>query len=207
MTVVNHWTELPRWPRGRALYSCYLTFANYPELHQLIGAYQTILADLPNVDMILPEWRHMTIQGVAFTDELTSHEMHQMEARVRENLATVPSPTVWTRPGVLATDSVYLPVSPVEPLAAIRDAVRSAILAVIDESRLYNLPGQETGEFSPHISVAYVNADGPATPFHERLATVNPEPVALQITHASLIALRKDDHKWAWTEEVKVPLK
>lgn len=206
MTVVNHWIELPRWSPRRALYSCYLTFAEHPQLHQLIDAYQTVLADLPNLDMILRTWRHMTIQGVAFTDELSTEEIPLIETAVREQLAQVEPLTVWTEPEVLATDSVYIPVGPIEPLAGLRDAVRAGIFSVIEPSRLYALPGQETGRFEPHISVAYVNADGPAAPFRERLATVNPEPVELRITHASLIALRKDDHMWAWSDEVGVPL-
>lgn len=206
MTVVNHWIELPRWHPGRALYSCYLTFANQTGLHQLIDAYQTALADLPNLDTILRPWRHMTIQGVAFTDELITEEVERIEASVRERLARVRPMTVWTEPEVLATDSVYIPVGPAEPLAGLRDAVRDGVLSVLDPSRLYALPGQETGKFEPHVSVAYVNADGPAAPFRERLAAVKPDPVELRITHASLISLRKDDHRWAWTDEIQIPL-
>ncbi|WP_018349131.1 2'-5' RNA ligase family protein [Longispora albida] len=206
MTVVNHWTELPRWSPGRALYSCYLTFAGHPALHQLIDTYQTALADLPNLDLILPQWRHMTIQGITFTDELTEKEMSAIEAAVRKELSHVPPLTVWTEPEILASDSVYIPVGPIEPLTQLREAIRAGVFSVVDESRLYALPGQETGEFEPHVSVAYVNADGPAEPFRTRLAALEIEPVELRITEASLIALTKDDHKWSWTREVPVPL-
>lgn len=206
MTVVNHWVDLPRWTPGRALYACYLTFADHPELHQLIDAYQRALAVLPNMDLILPQWRHMTIQGATFTDELTPQERQHIEQEVRKQLAHVHPFTVHTEPEVLASDSVYIPIGPREPLTALREAIRAGILTVLDSDRLYALPGQESGEFEPHVSVAYVNADGPAAPVQERLATVNPVPVELEITYASLISLRKDDHKWAWTDEVRIPL-
>ncbi|MGY0230214.1 2'-5' RNA ligase family protein [Longispora urticae] len=206
MTVVNHWTELPHWSPRRALFSCYITFADDRRLHQVIDTYQTALRDIPNLDLILPQWRHMTIQGVTFTDELTAEEMTSITAAVREQLGSVPPAVVHTEPEVLATDSVYIPVGPVGSLAAIRDAVRAGVFSVIDESRLYALPGQESGEFEPHVSVAYVNADGPAQPYKDRLAALSVPPVELTITHASMLALTKDDHKWSWTNEVRLPL-
>ncbi|MBA3489712.1 MAG: 2'-5' RNA ligase family protein, partial [Longispora sp.] len=141
-----------------------------------------------------------------FTDELTPEERAAIEAEVLGRLAEVSPLTVHTGPEVLASDSVYLPIGPLEPLAELRAVIRAGILAVLDESRLYALPGQETDVFEPHVSIAYCNADGPSDPLRERLARVDVGPVELRIKHVSLLSLRNDDHKWSWSDEVRIPV-
>ncbi len=204
--LVNHWTDLPGFTPGRALYACYLTGDGQSDLHRLVDAYQAELVELGDLDLIQREWLHMTVQGVAFTDELTTGEMDRVAMAIGERLADVRPPVAQAGPAVLSADAVYLPVTPAEPVVALRDAIRAAVAETVPADRLYALPGQDDGQFAPHVSLAYVNTPGPAAPVAERLARVDAAPAELHYEHASLIALRRDDRRWAWTDEIRIPI-
>lgn len=204
--LVNHWTDLPGFTPGRALYACYLTGTGQSDLHRLVDAYQAELVDMGDLDLIRREWLHMTVQGISFTDELTAAEMDRVAAAIGDGLADVRPPVAQAGAAVLSRDAVYLPVTPAEPFVALRDAIRAAIAGAVPADRLYALPGQHDGRFAPHVSLAYVNTPGPAAPVAERLAGVAAAPAELHYEHASLIALRRENRRWAWTDEIRIPI-
>jgi hypothetical protein len=204
-TVVNHWTELSEWWPGRSLFACYLTFENQPELHQAVTAYQGALADLPTLDLIWQEWLHLTMQGIAFTDELHPGQAEEMAAAVRDALAVGPSCEFTLQPPMVGSDGVYLPAAQPQPLAAVRGAIAAAAGRTLSPRSLYALPGQEDGGFVPHVSIAYANGQVPREAVIDRLRRVDVPSVTVRVDSVSMINLRRDHRRWSWTDAVKIP--
>jgi 2'-5' RNA ligase len=204
-TVVNHWTELSEWWPGRSLFACYLTFETQPQLHQVVTAYQGALADLPALDLIWQEWLHLTVQGIAFTDELDPGQADQLAAAVRDELAVQPSREFRLAPPLIGSDGVYLPAAEPQPLAAVRESVAAAVGRMLAPRSLYALPGQGGGEFVPHVSIAYANGEVPREAVMDRLRGVDVPSVTVRCDAVSMINLRRDHRRWAWTDAMKIP--
>jgi 2'-5' RNA ligase len=204
-TVVNHWTEMSEWWPGRTLFACYLTFETRPELHQVVTAYQGALADLPGLDLIWQEWLHLTVQGIAFTDELDPGQAARLAAAVRDELAVQPACALTLQRPLVGNDGVYLPVAEPHSLAAVRGAVAAAAARTLTPRSLYALPGQADGEFVPHVSIAYGNGDVPRETVVDRLSRVDVPLLTLRVDSVSMMNLRRDHRRWSWTDTVKIP--
>jgi len=203
--LVSHWTDLTDWSPGRSLFACYLTFGPDPAMAGYAGRFQRALADVPEMDPIPHRWLHLTVQGIGFSDTLRPGQAEQVTEAIRDRLAAA-EPVAFTvhRP-VISTDAVYLPARPAAPLAALREAVREDAAAVMAPAALYPLPGQE-GRFHPHVSLAYATAGVPVSVLRGRLDRVVTEPLTVSVADVSLIDLRRDDRRWAWTQETRIPL-
>lgn len=201
--LVNHWTDAPEWFPGRALFACYATFDGDPELQALVRRYQGEVADLPELDPIRPEWLHLTIQGIAFADQLRPGEQQRIAAAVAAGLAAVSPPVMTLQRPEYGRDGVYLPVRPSVPLAAARDAIRAELAAIRDPGLQYTLPGQD-GAFDPHVSIAYANTEVAIDRISSRLDRVSSPGLELSLRRLSLIMLHRDNHRWSWTDAVEV---
>jgi hypothetical protein len=85
--------------------------------------------------------------------------------------------------------------SPTEPVAVLRNTVRLAIGAV--RGTVPEAPKHAHG-FQPHVSLAYVNAPGPAAPLVEAVDSVREAPVSVLVRAASLIVLDRDERVYRW---------
>ena len=202
-SLVSHWTPLPGWAPDRTLLACYVTVADRPELHRAADAYQQRLADLPQLDLIQRCWLHVTVQGVGFLDTLPDDSVARLAAALRRS--PLPAPAVLVRPAVASTDAVYLPFEDDGGLAAVRRRIRSAVAEAFGLPEPYALPGQR-GAFRPHLSLAYANAPVSLGLVRARLDSVGHEPFRTALTTLSVIALRRRDSSWRWTDEVRLPL-
>jgi 2'-5' RNA ligase len=204
-TVVNHWTKLSEWSPGRSLLACYLTFEMQPDLHEVVTTYQGALADLPTLDLIWQEWLHLTVQGIAFTDELDPGQAEKVVTAVRDELAVQRSCAFTLQPPMVGNDGVYLPAAQPQPLAAVRESVAAAAGRMLAPRSLYALPGQGDSEFVPHVSIAYANGEVPREAVVDRLCRVDVPSVTVRVDDISMIKLRRDHRRWAWTDAVKIP--
>ncbi len=201
--LVDHWTDTREWSPGRALFACYATFDRDPELQVLVRRYQDEIADLPGLDLIRPEWLHLTIQGIAFSDLLGPGEQQRIVTAVSRGLARVAPPVIALQPPEYGRDGIYLPAGPAEPLAAAREVIRAELAAIRDPGLQYALPGQD-GPFDPHVSIAYANTRVPLDLVRARLDRVPAPGLNLTLSKISLIMLRRGDHRWSWTDAVEV---
>jgi hypothetical protein len=71
----EHWWWRPGWRIGRCMYTWHVTFAAQPRLRDLVTVYQDALAPLPGLDPIPMQWLHLTMQGIGFTDEVSSQDI------------------------------------------------------------------------------------------------------------------------------------
>jgi hypothetical protein len=196
----DHWWWRPGWQPGRRMYTWHFTFDGQNALHELVDAYQERLAGLPGLDPIPRQWLHLTTQGIGFTDEVPDADIEAIIEASRERLAGVPQATVTMGPAVLDPEVVRLEVRPVGALTPVRRALRDAIAAVRGPDQV-----GESDDWTPHVSVAYSNADGPMEPYLKVLDSPL-EPVSVEIPDVQLIVLERDTHLYQWQTRAAIAL-
>lgn len=192
----NHWWWRPGWRVGRRFYTWHLTFDGQHALHDLVDSYQQALAGIPGLDPVPTPWLHLTVQGVGFTDEVSSQEVDRVVAAVRARLAEIPTPVVTFHRPVVIAEAIVLPPLPAEPVHAIRDAIRDGIADAWGPSRV---PDPADG-FRAHISLAYSSTETSTEPLLTALQIVAPDAVTVAIPEAALIVLDRDEHLYRWEE-------
>ena len=197
----NHWRWKRGWRPGRSSYAWHITFAGQQQVARLADECASVLAGLPDLDVVPTRWLHLTMQKVGFTDEVGRDDLDAILAAVRQRRAA-PRPVGCTLgPAGVFAEAVLLPVAPVEPLRAIRSEVRAAMAKVWPAERI---PG-DANDFMPHVSVAYSRGTGPAEPVIDAIGRV-PTRAEVVVDTLSLIELNRDHEMWQWTELAQVPL-
>ena len=198
-TVRNHWWWRPGWRTGRHAYACHLTLDDQPQLRALVRQYQDAVAHLPNLDLIPARWLHVTMQGIGFTDEISTADIAAVTGRLGERLRIMKAPvTTFKRPSI-HPEAVVLEADPPEPLYQLRLAMYETIASVLGPDK-FSEPRPEPGRFKPHVSAAYVNSDGPVQPIADAIRTINPEPVTVTFRQASLLVFHRDRRMYEWTQ-------
>lgn len=197
----DHWWWRPGWRAGRRMYTWHVTFDNQPQLHELARSYQAALDPLPGLDLIPMRWLHLTLQGIAFTDEVSLQDVADIAEAVRKRLATQQPVPLAVGPAAVDPEAIMLQVSPVGALDPVRTGIRAAVADVRGAAKV-----AETENWAPHISIAYSNSDGPATPYAEALDTVTQAPIDLTVSAVHLIELSRDTHLYQWTTKAEALL-
>lgn len=203
--VRNHWWWRPGWRPGRHFYACHLTFEQSTALHRLVSAYRATIAGVPNLDPIPREWLHLTLRGIGFVDAVTDEELRQIRNSMAEAVATLTHPVVTFSRPVVRPEAIYLPAEPTAPLQQLHHMVGEAIDSVRGPERRHELPEQSAG-YRPHVSLAYVNSDGPAEPLRELLAAAEPPPATVTITDLPLLTFHRDNRMYQWTNRDPIPI-
>jgi hypothetical protein len=196
--VRNHWWWRPGWAAGRHFYACHLTFEDQPAVQQLVLDYQTTLAGLGGLDLIPRQWLHLTMQGIGFTDQISEREIAAVTGALREHFRTVTSPVVTFHQPAVWPDAITLPATPADPLRQLRQGAYEVIQAVLGRDQMHE-PPETISQYRPHVSVAYINAPGPAQPIVSALQRARPEPVTTAIDAASVLTFHRDNRMYEWT--------
>ncbi|MFD3524531.1 2'-5' RNA ligase family protein [Streptomyces sp. NPDC058653] len=196
----DHWWWRPGWNVGRRFYTWHLTFEGQEDIHRLAGEYRDRLADVPRLTLIPDRWLHLTMQGVGFVGEVSEQTVRDIGATAAARLAKIRAFDIEVGPAVIDPEAVLLPVSPAEPVRAVRDAIRAAIHDVMQ-----SIPEQAEG-FRPHVSVAYSAGTGPSELIKQSLAALTVRSATARITSAELIVLHRDNHMYEWTPYAQVEL-
>ncbi|MGW1713172.1 2'-5' RNA ligase family protein [Streptomyces sp. NPDC002156] len=200
-TMRNHWWWRPGWSVGRRFYTWHLTFEGQDDVHRLSAEYRSALAPLRSAFTPIPDkWLHLTMQGIGFVGEAEEKSVQAIADEARDRLATVPAFDLRIGPAVLDPEAVLLEVAPEGPVRAVRDAIREAIGAVLD-----NVP-EKADSFTPHVSVAYSNSEGPGAPIAQVLGGLDIMPARARISAAELIVINRDNKMYEWESFAKVPL-
>ncbi|MEU5940349.1 2'-5' RNA ligase family protein [Micromonospora sp. NPDC047548] len=169
------------------------------------GHYQASLAEFPTLDLIPAAWLHLTVQGIGFVDEVTDVEFSRLTDLVQRRLGALTPPTVTFHRPVVRPEAVYLPADPPEPVRSLRDVVRHAVAEVLGDDRV-DQPVRPPGEYRPHVSLAYSNAEQDAEPIAKALSEVHAEPVSLTLGHVDLLTFHRDRRMYEWTRAIPLPI-
>jgi 2'-5' RNA ligase len=160
---------------------------------------------VPNLDLIPPGSLHLTMQRIGWADEVSPAELEAVAERIADRLRDAPRPVVTLHQPTVWDEAVVLKVLPAEPIYALRLAVYQAIADVLGPRALPVAPPAPE-RFVPHVSVAYVNGDGPAQPVFDALGRVHPPPVTVTFRVAPILAFHRDHQMYEWTSAVPVPI-
>jgi muconolactone delta-isomerase len=83
--LADHWYWRPGWRPDRHYMTWYLLFDadDYPELGTFVAEHQRQL-NLPYLDHVPDDGIHLTVQGVAFADDITRDEISRIGAAARD---------------------------------------------------------------------------------------------------------------------------
>ncbi|MGW5050169.1 2'-5' RNA ligase family protein [Actinokineospora sp. NPDC004072] len=202
LEMLDHWWWRPGWKVGRSFYTWHFTFESKPNAHALVDHYRPLLDRFGQLDQVGVEGLHLTVQGLGFVDEVSRNEVDRIVEEVRPVLANLQPISVTVGPAHADSETVQMPVVPLEQLAAVRVAVRKAIAQVWGPE---NVPEKADG-FRPHVTLAYSNSAWPATELVRALNDYPSMSVDLEIDAISLIDLNRDAKRYEWAELAKISL-
>jgi 2'-5' RNA ligase len=203
-----HWWWRPGWRPGRRLHAWHLTFGDqtvsrgWAELRRVVGGYQARLAGLPGLDLVPAGWLHLTVQPVGFADQVGPGDAERIVAAVRRHCAALAPLRLTLGPAQLQAEGVWLRVAPHVAVRRVRAAVRAGIAEVWGAARV----PEPAGGFTPHVSLAYSNTDGPDESFAAALAATAPRSAIVELSAVQAISLGRDAHLYRWDTLATVPL-
>lgn len=189
----NHW-QRPGWTDGRRSYHWLLTFEHASGLHKLAAECQEPFRDLHQFDLVRLESLHLTLERLAFTDELPAASLEAAVATVNQRCRDLAP--VRLRIGWLAgsTGAIRFTALPLEPVVEIRDIV----LAQAAHAHK-NEPACIADGFWPHVSIAYSNTVQPTEPITATIEALRPlPPTEVLVTSLALVELRREERAYRW---------
>jgi len=200
--LVNHW-DRPGWTEGRRSYHWIVRFDEFPAVRALTARCQDHLRHLPTLDLVPATSLHMTLQRVAFTDQITAADAHAVAAAARERYVSMPQVATTIGPLAGSAGAVRFSAGPHHPLRRIRSIARAAVAEVRGDDAL----SAPASDFVPHVSIAYNNTAVDARPIIEHVATLRTLATATaQIDAIDLVELRRDGPSYVWSSVATVSL-
>jgi 2'-5' RNA ligase len=192
----DHWWWRPGWRAGRSFYTWHVTFDDQPAVHRLAADYAPVLEGLSTLDPIPPQWLHLTMQGIGFTDAVDRGDVDAIVHATRKRCSQLAPFTITLGPARVDPEALMLPVHPIEPVLELRMTLRAAIADVWGTDEV----PEDAAGFRPHVSLAYSNTTGPAEPVRERLAARPVASAEITVRRAALIDLNRDHRAYEWAD-------
>jgi 2'-5' RNA ligase len=197
----DHWVR-DEWPFSRHYVTWYVVFRD-PAVQAYAARFQRELADLDCLDPIPADGLHMTIQGVAYRDQLNDGQIVAIARRSAERCADLAPFDLSLGPISGFRAGAFVRAEPWAPVQQLRDRLRNAITDVLGAGAL----PPEGSPFKPHMSITYCHADSPAAPLIERLGRLrSAERVTTTVRSVELLDLYRHDLAYHWTTIASVPL-
>ena len=188
----NHW-DRPGWAPGRRAYYWYITFGDTPQLEALAAECQSKL-NLPYLDPVPLDRLHLTVQRLAFADEVATSQVDAAVGCARQLLNTTEAFDLTIGPLAGSRGAVRFSVSPWAPIEGLRRALREAISSSTD----IQLSRSES-DFRPHVGIAYCNARVPAPDLIQRVSQLRHLPaIQTRVSEVSLVLLGRTDRGYCW---------
>jgi len=200
--MTSHWWWRPGWRIGRSFYTWHRTFADDPDMAQLVDRYRGTLTRFDSLDVLRTDQLHLTIQGVGFTDEVTDSDVSAIVEATRLELASVATPTVAVGRPHVDRETVQVAISPVGAVAELRVALRCGIAAVWGAE---HVPESMDG-FRPHVTLAYSNSDHDRGEVERKVDQIEARSARFAVPTLSLIRLNRDNARYEWDEIVSLPV-
>ncbi|TQJ18051.1 2'-5' RNA ligase family protein [Kribbella jejuensis] len=194
--VRDHWCCRP----DRPFYSWHITFTDCPEIAALQLSYAELIDELPGFTAVPPQWLHLTVHGVGFTDRVPDSELADIVEATRHRIAELSAFPVTVGPAVLDPESILLPVRPIQPFQHLRDLVRAAIFDVWGEDSVPRLP-----EIDPHVVLGYSHLRAPAAPIAARVQAYPEQSTTSSVSALTLLSLTRTGRLYHWIPKLTIP--
>ncbi|MEU7905913.1 2'-5' RNA ligase family protein [Actinoplanes sp. NPDC049118] len=201
-SVKDHWYWRPGWHVGARFYTWHITFSGQSEVIRLAKGYRDVLDQQSILDVVPDEWLHLTMQGIGFVNEVSTEDVDSIVAQARQRCANLaPMKLRIGRPHV-DPESIQIAIEPAGPVRALRQEIRSSIGEVWGFDRI----PEPAEPYNPHMSLAYINAKGPAAPLVKALEEVSALSAEVRISSCQLIVLNRDNGMYVWEPYATVAL-
>lgn len=195
----DHWVLEPGADPGGPQLMWFMCLGREPGAARLAALGQARLDGLPGLDLVPPEWLHMTTLIAGYADEIPAGQIQAMTAHARRLLAATQPVTITLSRVLYHPRAIMLAASPAQALlpvlAACREATRTGTGR---DGRLHRDP------WVPHMTLAYGNSARPAAPAIEALGRELPADM-VTVRSVSLIS-QAPAQKWTWELLAEVPL-
>lgn len=199
--MTNHW-DRPGWRPGRKAFYWYISFRDHDEVRALAEQCQTVLA-APHFDLTAGSDLHMTLNRVAFADEITAGTLRCTANSVRARVAGFGEIRLRVGPLAGSRGALSFSVDPQVRLRELREEVANAMLSDKTASA-------EAGsaEFRPHVGIGYCNRTIDAMPVIEQVRTLRAlPPVDVCISELTLVTLTRHERAYSWDVVEQLPLR
>lgn len=195
--LVNHW-ERPGWAEGRRSYHWFLTFEQDSGLRALAAQCQQPFRDLPQFDLVPLDSLHLTINRLAFTDELPVSGLATAVAVVRQCCRCVAPFRLQIGWLAGSTAAIRFTALPLEPIGEVRAMTTTPCVTAHVRGHTSTRAAQQ---FWPHVSIAYSNTAQPTGPIAAKIEALRSMPPAeVLITNLALVELRRVGRVYRWEE-------
>ena len=199
----DHSSWRPEWTPGRTCLYWYLTFRR----DEIVRAVGDDVLDLVRgtrwLDAVPPEWFHVTIADVGFTDRLEPSDAETVLAAVKAELAGAPSLRLILGPVRTTATAVVVGAGPLRHLRDLKSRVRRATSAAIGER---HADFHRRTAFWPHVTLGYAHEAVPeatANLLRERLPAVDGR---VEVDAITLVAVTRRDNAYRWEVLASVEL-
>lgn len=190
--MTNHW-DRPGWRPGRTAYYWYLSFRDQPEVHALAEQCQSVVA-APHFDLIAPTDLHMTVERVAFAEEIEESALRQVVRNARIELSGFGELRFHVGPLAGSKGALSFSTSPQRRLFELRSLVLTATHCA---GSALGVP--IAGTFRPHVGIGYCNRTVDARPIIEQVHGLRTlPPVNVCISELALVELTRHERAYSW---------
>jgi hypothetical protein len=197
----DHWQWRPEWTVERPCLLWYLTFENQPRLRRMVETLHTRLAGVPEVDPVPPPWLHLTVEDVAFVDEIAPQQVHDLVAAAASAIEEWPAPPLVLGPVVPMGDALVLEARPEEHLRELRERLRACTSVALGPDRV-----RGPKDFRPHVSFVYVNAPCGLDQVLEPIADLVHDGAVVSVPMLTLAAVTRRNRHYQWIARASLDL-
>jgi 2'-5' RNA ligase len=200
--LVDHSAWRPEWTADRTCFYWYLTFPGDRLVTALGDEVLQAVAGAGWLDAVPPQWSHVTVSDVGFTDELSDSDVDGVTQAVADAVADEEPLRLVLGPVQSFASAVVLAVGPLDRMRALKQTVRRATSAVLGprhadvHSRL----------FWPHLSLGYVNRPVDAYTVARFLTRVPPVRATVEVDALTLAAVTRSGRRYLWEVQAQVDL-
>lgn len=145
---------------------------------------------------------HVTLQGVGFTDEVSSVDIERIIASTASRCVNLAPIKARLEVPHADEETIQMEIHPVGAVVRLKLELRNAIGEVWGSK---NIPETMDG-FRPHVTLAYSNGVAPIERINMTIRESPLPAVEVLISSISLIDLNRDHRRYEWTEIATVTL-
>jgi 2'-5' RNA ligase len=193
-------TVTDRWPAGREDFHWHVLPGPAAARECLSRQYQEVTS-APGLAPVPGVWMHITVQHVAPVTEVSTSEIKQITALVRDACAQIAPFAVTACRAEAWPTALVCPIRPGAPLRHLWQVTTSAA-ARVTGGRISTVPGV----YHPHLSLAYAHDHVEHEPVKAWLSDATASEVALPVTRLVLVAQQHDRRHITWRLVDEIPL-
>lgn len=197
----NHWDWRPEWREDRPCLLWYLTFEDQPAVLRRAQELTSSLRTSERIDVVPPEWLHLTVDDVAYADEVSPDQVESLVQATREAVSDCSLPPLELGPVCAMTSAVVLLARPRSPLLHLREGVQAVTTAVLGR---HKPPLRH--DFRPHVTLGYVNDACGQRSIMEPLEAVGTDLVHASVSRLTLAVVTRRNRHYQWTTRAVLPL-